>query len=120
MDKMKRIFIVHGWDGFPENHWFPWLKKELEKLDFKVIVPKMPDSGNPRINAWVPFLEKSVGNVDENTFFIGHSIGCQTIMRYLEGLDDKQRIGGIVFVAGWFNLPFLKIKEEKAIVKPWL
>lgn len=75
MVEMKRIFMVHGWDGFPENHWFPWLKKELEKIGFKVTVPKMPDTSNPKINSWVSFLEKSVGAIDIDAFFIGHSIG---------------------------------------------
>jgi hypothetical protein len=27
----KRVFIIHGWEGYPEEGWFPWLKKELEK-----------------------------------------------------------------------------------------
>lgn len=26
----KRIFIIHGWDGFPEEGWFPWLNKAME------------------------------------------------------------------------------------------
>ena len=41
-------------------------------------------------------------------------------MRYLETLPEKTKIGGIVFVAGFFNLPFLETKEEKEIAKPWL
>lgn len=36
---MKRIFIAHGWDGCPEEGWFPWLKKELEIREFEVFVP---------------------------------------------------------------------------------
>ena len=31
----KRVFIVHGWDGYPEEVWFPWLKKELEAKGFE-------------------------------------------------------------------------------------
>ena len=27
---MKKVFIIHGWEGYPEEGWFPWLKKELE------------------------------------------------------------------------------------------
>jgi len=27
---MKRVFIIHGWGGNPEEGWLPWLKKELE------------------------------------------------------------------------------------------
>jgi len=115
---MKRIFIIHGWDGNPKNHWFPWLKKELEKLNFEVIIPKMPDTKNPKINSWVDYLKKVVDKVNQETFFVGHSIGCQAIMRYLEKIGDK--IGGCVFVAGFFNLPFLETEEEKKIAKPWL
>ena len=22
----KRAFIIHGWDGYPDEGWFPWLK----------------------------------------------------------------------------------------------
>ncbi|PIP29922.1 hypothetical protein COU12_02115 [Candidatus Jorgensenbacteria bacterium CG10_big_fil_rev_8_21_14_0_10_54_38] len=46
---MKRVFIVHGWDGYPEEGWFPWLKRELEARGFEVHVPPLPDAGNPRI-----------------------------------------------------------------------
>ena len=80
----------------------------------------MPDSETPKIDVWVHFLEKLVGKVDKDTFFVGHSIGCQTIMRYLERLDNKDEVGGVVFVAGFFDLPFLRTKEEKKIAKPWL
>ena len=117
---MKRIYLIHGWDGNPENHWFPWLKKELESRGFTVFNLEMPDSPNPKIESWVNHIKKRVGKVDKDTYFIGHSIGCQAIMRYLEELNKNEKVGGIVFVAGWFNLPYLQTKEEKQIAKPWL
>ncbi|MDO8657068.1 MAG: DUF1749 domain-containing protein [Nanoarchaeota archaeon] len=117
---MKRVIIVHGWGGFPKNHWFPWLKMKLEEIGLEVIIPKMPDSEKPTIQKWVSHLKKVVGKVDKNTFFVGHSIGCQTIMRYLETMEDKNKVGGIIFVAGFFNLPFLQTNAEKKIAKPWL
>lgn len=115
----KRVFIVHCWDGTPEDNWYPWLKAELEKRGFEVHVPEMPDTETPTIDAWVPFLKQQVGTVDENTFFIGHSVGCQTILRYLQ---TENKVGGILFVAGWFNLIPEVIKEEGAeeIAKPWI
>jgi predicted alpha/beta hydrolase family esterase len=63
-------------------------------------------------------LAKVVGEPDEDTYFVGHSIGCQTIMRYLEGLKNK-KVGGAVFVAGWFYLENLE-EAEKPIARPWL
>jgi predicted alpha/beta hydrolase family esterase len=117
---MKRVFIVHGWDGSPNEGWFPWLKRNLKKAGYKVEVPKMPHASTPRINAWVSKLKKITKRPDEVTYFVGHSIGCQTILRYLETLPKNTKIGGAVFVAGWFTLKNLETKEERAIAKPWM
>lgn len=115
----KRAFIIHGWDGYPEEGWFPWLKQQLESQGFEVQVPSMPHPDTPTIEDWVGHLTKLVGEPDEQTYFIGHSMGCQTILRYLASLND-QKVGGAVLVAGFFELVPLEKEEEKSIVKPWL
>ena len=99
----KRVFIIHGWEGYPEENWFPWLKKELEAKSFDVFVPQMPDADNPRIKKWIPKISKIVGTADVDTYFVGHSMGCQAITRYLETLSEGVKIGGVIFVAGFFK-----------------
>ncbi|OGC81343.1 MAG: hypothetical protein A2V81_00855 [Candidatus Abawacabacteria bacterium RBG_16_42_10] len=118
----KRVFIVHGWGGYPEEGWFPWLKKELEARGFEVLVPQLPDSDNPRIHNWVPKLSEMVGVPDQETYFVGHSMGCQTIARYLESLPEEVKVGGVVFVAGFFKR-LTNIEDDtevKEIAKHWL
>ncbi len=117
---MKKVYIIHKWSGTLKSDWYPWLKKELEAKGFKVIVPAMPNPDKPIIEERVSFLKKLIPFPDEGTIFIGHSIGCQTIMRYLESLPDKTKVGQIVFVAGWFNLDNLEDKESREIAKPWI
>ena len=119
---MKRAYMIHGWGGFPENHWFPWLKKKLEEKKFQVIAPQMPDPENPKIETWVPYLKKIVGKPDQETFFVGHSIGCQTILRYLEQLPPEIKVGKVLFVGGWVNLTSkaTEDKNSKNLAKPWL
>jgi len=118
----KRVFIVHGWDGYPEEGWFPWLKNELEAKDFEVYVPQLPEAKTPRIYNWVPALSKAVETPDEQTYFVGHSMGCQTIARYLESLPEGVKVGGAVFVAGFFKrLTNLEDDPEvREIAKHWL
>lgn len=99
----KRVFIVHGWGGHPNEGWFPWLKGCLEEKGFEVFVPQLPDTEHPRIGSWVSTLAQAVDIADEQTYFVGHSMGCQTIVRYLESLPDEMKIGGVVFVAGYFK-----------------
>lgn len=116
----KRVFIIHMWDSHPEDGWYPWLKKELENKGFQVEIPAMPEPAKPEVDAWVSNLAKIVGDVDENTFFVGHSVGCQTILRYFQNLPADKKVGGAVFVAGWLKLVNLETEEEKEIAKPWL
>lgn len=98
---MKRAFLIHGWEGYPEEGWRPWLKKELGKRNFQVIVPAMPNTENPTYDLWVPALIKLVGQPTENDYFVGHSLGCITILRFLEKLKDGENVGGAVLVAGF-------------------
>lgn len=118
----KRVFIIHGWEGHPQEGWFPWLKKKLEANGVEVHVPAMPDASYPTIDIWVPFLKHLVGEADAQTFFVGHSIGCQAILRYLETLPETAKIGGVVLVAGWVSLkPSVMADEETAaIALPWI
>jgi len=118
----KRVFIIHGWDGYPEEGWFPWLKKELEKKGFEVFVPKMPNPAEPKIEEWIPFLSKIVGKVDSNTYFVGHSMGCQAIARHLENLPEDVVVGGAVFVAGFFKR-LTNLEDDdivRSVVDEWI
>ncbi|HBD25007.1 MAG: hypothetical protein A2566_00405 [Candidatus Zambryskibacteria bacterium RIFOXYD1_FULL_40_13] len=115
---MKRVYIVHRWEASPSGDWYVWLKTELEKHGYIVSIPEMPDTDIPVIEKWVHKLEEVVGKADGETYFVGHSIGCQTILRYLETVDKP--VGGAVFVAGWFNLENLESDKVKQIAKPWI
>ena len=115
---MKNAIILHAMDDSPKSHWYPWLKSELETKGYEVHVLEMPNTDNPEINAWVSRLSEEVGKTDDNTLFVGHSIGCQTILRYLQ--TQKCACGGAVFVAGWFTLQGLETPEEEHITSPWL
>lgn len=115
----KRIFIIHRWDGKPKSDWYPWLKRELETKGLEVFIPEMPNTEEPKIKEWIDHLSNILKNPDDNTYFIGHSIGCQTIMRYL-ATQNNVRVGGALFIAGWFYLDNLENEAVKEIARPWL
>lgn len=105
---MKRIFIIHGYTGTPDKNWFPWLKLELERLGYEVTVPAMPNTNAPKLDEWLPYLVKTVGTPDQYTYLVGHSLGCPTILRYLESLENDIKVGGALLVAGFAEpLPHL-------------
>jgi hypothetical protein len=77
------------------------------------------DTENPRI-VRIPALDKAVGVLDEHTFFVGHSLGCQAIARYLETQSERVKVGGIVFVAGFFKRLTGLEEGEEEIGNHWL
>ncbi len=103
----KRVFVIHGYEGLPMHGWRPWLKGELEKKGFKVFVPAMISPHAPTMNEWVKQISLLVDKPTNRDYFVGHSLGCIAILRYFETLDETERVGGAVLVAGFSsNLGF--------------
>jgi uncharacterized protein len=99
----ERVFIIHGYLGYPEEAWQPWLKAELEKRGYAVALPAMPHPDRPTISEWVAFITRLVGQPDEKTVMIGHSLGAQAVLRYLEALGaNGQSVGKTVLIASGF------------------
>lgn len=113
----KRAFIIHGYDATPNDNWFPWLKRELEATGFRVIVPQMPEADKPTLQKWLSYLQTLVRECDENTYFIGHSLGTITILKFLESLPEDQKAVGAVLVGG-FSEPIGSEKLNTFTEKP--
>ncbi|HLC61011.1 MAG TPA: alpha/beta hydrolase [Candidatus Nanoarchaeia archaeon] len=93
---MTNVFIFHGTGGYPEENWFPWLKKELEKIDCKVIVPQFPTPQNQSIENWLRVLKNYKKFYNKNTILIGHSLGGSFLLRALEWYKIKIKAAFIV------------------------
>ena len=99
---MKTAFIFHGTRGFPEENWFPWIKAELEKLSYRVFVPRFPTPEKQSLENWLDVFRKYGSNIDKDTIFISHSIGCAFALDILERIDRK--ISKCFLVAGFIGL----------------
>jgi len=117
---MKKAIIIHSWGTNPESNWYQSVSESLKNEGFQVEIPEMPNTDEPEINAWVNKLTEIAPKPNIETYFIGHSIGCQTILRYLESLKGAVQVGKIVLVAPFFTLQGMEDFESKRISKPWL
>jgi len=114
---MKKLFIVHRWEGSPTSDWYQWLAREVSG-SFDVNILEMPNPNEPVIEEWVSFINKNVKNLSENVYLIGHSIGCQAILRFLEHSSFK--VGKVFFVAPWLTLTPAATDGVERIASPWL
>lgn len=128
---MKKAVIIHGTDNDHTGNWFPWLKSELEKLDYEVWVPDLPQSERPNVQRYTKFLLDSGWDFNDN-LVIGHSAGAVEVLHLLENLRTGTKVNTAIMVAvfkgglGWETLQdladvkydFKKIKEnaQKIIV----
>jgi len=97
-----KIFMIHGAYGNPEENWFPWLKKELEQLGHTVFVPKFPTPENQTLENWMDVFDEYIEKIDEDTIFVGHSLGPAFILSLLEKIEKP--IKSAFFVANFIDL----------------
>jgi uncharacterized protein len=121
---MKRVFLIHGWDGSPKEPMHKWIKKTLEEKGFHVYVPEMPNPEKPEMKSWNKKIREVVGHVNKEDIFIGHSVGCQAVLRYVEKLNESEKLKRIILIAPWMHLDKKTIEEEGEesieIAKPWM
>lgn len=116
----KRVVIIHGFDGSPDDNWKPWLRRELEAKGIHVIAPALPNPLEPKLEEWLNTLSNAVGKPDENTHFVAHSLGAPTLVHYISRLPDNAKVGGVFFVAGFVgdteNKKLADFSTTKAVV----
>ena len=88
---MPNVFIFHGTEGYPEENWFPWLKKELEERGCRVFVPQFPSPPGvaASVAEWFAVLKDYEKDINEETILIGHSLGGVFTLRLLEKLTQN-------------------------------
>ncbi len=112
--KKHTIYLIHGYTASPEANWFPDFRKQLESDTVAVHILKMPNSHQPDFEEWVNHMDNEIIDFDENSIFVGHSLGCVTALNYLSKYSSK-KIMGLYMISGFVEgspipelLPFVK------------
>lgn len=106
---MKKVFLIHGFEGTPNGGWRPYLMRELEKQDVYACSLSMPSPDEPQLSYWLDEIKRYVNtNPRDDIFLVGHSLGGTAILRYLEQFDCKN-IKGVVIASA----PCHQNKNEK-------
>jgi hypothetical protein len=99
---MKNALILHGTNGTSQHNWFPWLKNELEKKDWKVWVPDLPGADVPNLKRYSNFLlEDNDWNFNSESYLIGHSSGAMAIMGLLQALPKETIVDACILVGAF-------------------
>lgn len=99
---MTQVYIVHGYTANADKNWFPWLDQELKKCGVNCERLNMPNSDNPSLEGWLNHLAEEV-ELSDQTIFVGHSLGCISILNFLAKQQKQIKIKGAVFVSGFYQ-----------------
>lgn len=94
---MKNILMIHGYNGIPKI--YEWLKEELEKKGYSVVLPKFPTQRNVIYEKWRMILNDYKDEINCDTVLIAHSIGNEFVIKYLG--EHNIKINKYISLAGF-------------------
>lgn len=103
--RMKTL-LVPRWSGDASSDWYPSLARSRSVE----IIPLLPTKEAPEIEPGVRALEE---RIVEDAFLIGHSVGCQVVMRALA--TSPVVVDTVLLVAGWWT-----VDSPWDSLRPWI
>lgn len=96
----RQIFIVHGYGATAHDHWFESVQRQMQDSHTRVTILQLPNPMQPDVEAWQHVLEQNIKMIDEQTYFVAHSLGGITLLNFLSKRNPP-KIGGVILVAGF-------------------
>jgi predicted alpha/beta hydrolase family esterase len=108
------VVIVPRWAGTSTSDWYPNFEskfnQELKSKDYTLDILDMPNPGTPTIEAWTGHLLSTIKRIEQSSttenhvfHFVGHSVGCNTVIRTLVA-NPQIQTSSVLLVAGWVSL----------------
>ena len=113
---LMKVFIIHGYQSSPEQHWFPWLATKIEQMGSQCEIVHLQGSDQPDFATWRQNLEAQVHPLNEQTSIVAHSLGCISVLDYLSEALNGRLIKAIFMVAG-FNEKLTALPELNQFVQ---
>ena len=85
----------------PSNqHWLPWIQKQLSIKNIVTQTPEMPAPYHPVYENWKMVMDQF--SIGPDTLIVGHSCGAGFLLRWAG--ETKKRLKKLVLVAPWLDL----------------
>lgn len=90
---MTNVILIHGYNGIPPV--YKWLEAELNKREYKVIIPEFPVKEGVKYINWKNIFNEYKDEINENSVVIAHSIGNEFFIKYMyeNTINIKMYIG---------------------------
>ncbi|MBN2016036.1 serine hydrolase family protein [Candidatus Dojkabacteria bacterium] len=93
------VLIIHGIEGHAGIHWQMWLRNELVKKGYRVLMPDMPKADHPIRKEWLEKVNKVTEGIDNELIIVAHSLGVPTALDFIQ--QSERKIKALVSVSGF-------------------
>jgi Predicted esterase of the alpha/beta hydrolase fold len=97
---MNKVLLLHGYNGIPLI--FYYIKQELEKLEYSVIMPSLPTQECLRYNIWREEFKNIKEDLGNDLIIIAHSGGNPFIIKYLK--ENNLKVNLYIGLAGFSDM----------------
>ena len=96
---MKNYFVIHGLGRTAQDYWYKFIQKTVEEKGFNCYVPTLPPIEEMSYSSWKKAFEPYKQYINEDSVFVGHSIGSVFIVKYL--MENKLKINKFIGVVSF-------------------
>ncbi|MFA5830609.1 MAG: alpha/beta hydrolase [Candidatus Paceibacterota bacterium] len=112
---MKKVLLIHGYNGSPDGIWIPWLKKILEEKGFKVFAPHLPGGSLPSLEEETKTIKRIISKFGKKDSIITHSKGAVPALHAI--LENNKKLKSLLLFAPvltfeYFNPKFIEKSER--------
>ena len=97
----KHVLFVHGaGEGAHEaDERLAASLRDALGSGYDVRSPKMPNEGDPEVEAWKAKIAGELATMDGEAILVGHSVGAHILLKYLSEEEVEKPVAGLFLVA---------------------
>lgn len=115
---IKKVYIVPDYQATSNDHWYPWLSRQLKNAGFESKRIMLANPFQPDLEEWQQNLKLYIPHMDEHTFLVAHGLSCISVLNFLQEhyIQQQRKIGGIIMVSA-FDTPLVAWSELNKILQ---
>src|SRR5690606_27478697 len=112
------VFIVHDYQSTSNDHWYPWLSRQIKQLGIQAKRIMLANPHQPDMQDWQQSLATQIPGMDEDTILVAHGLSVLSVLKFVEQhyQTHHRAIRGVILVAG-FDQPVVGWSELNGLVR---
>ena len=83
-NKSGNVYIIHDYQSTSNDHWYPWLSRQVKKLGIDAKRIMLANPLEPKMQDWQQSLAVQIPQMDADTILVAHGLSCLSVLNFVE------------------------------------